>query len=179
MKNFGVVRRLAVGAILLSGAAFVSPAHADDVSEEQIAAAKATVQSLNLTLPFDRILPGVAERLKSELIQASPNFTDLITTTVDEKALALAPRRGDLEREVGRIYANTFTLEELKAITAFYHSDVGKKLLKDGPVATREMMKAADIWAAGISRDLAKEADAALEKQIGSQAKAAEPQPQQ
>ena len=172
MKNFGVVRRLAVGVILLSGAAFVSSAHADDVSEEQIAAARATIQSLNLTVGFDRILPNLAEQLKAQLIQASPNFTDAITTTVDEKALSLAARRGDLEREAARIYANAFTLDELKAISAFYQSDVGKKLLKDGPVATREMMKAADIWASGISRDLAKESDAALQKTLGAQVQA-------
>ncbi len=172
MKTFAATCRLAVGAVLLSSVALVSAARADDVSEEQIAAARATIQSLNLTNAFDRILPNLAEQLKAQLIQASPNFTDVITATVDEKALSLATRRGDLEREAARIYANTFTLDELKAISAFYQSDVGKKLLKDGPVATREMMNAADIWASGISRDLAKESDAALEKTIGSQAQA-------
>ncbi len=172
MKTFAATCRLAVGAVLLSGVALVSTARADDVSEEQIAAARATIQSLNLTIGFDRILPNLAEQLKAQLIQASPNYTDLITSTVDEKALSLAARRGDLEREASRIYAKTFTLDELKAISAFYQSDVGKKLLKDGPVATREMMKAADIWASGVSRDLAKESDAALQKTVGAQVQA-------
>ncbi len=89
MKTFAATCRLAVGAVLLSSVALVSAARADDVSEEQIAAARATIQSLNLTNAFDRILPNLAEQLKAQLIQASPNFTDVITATVDEKALSI------------------------------------------------------------------------------------------
>jgi hypothetical protein len=54
----------------------------------------------------------------------------------------------------------------LKAIANFYNSDVGKKLLRDGPVASRETNKAANIWAQGISRDLEKQANAELSKVI-------------
>ena len=82
------------------------------------------------------------------------------------KAFRLTPRRGDLEKEAALIYAKTFTLEELKTIADFYNSDVGKKLLRDGPVALREMGKAADIWGQGISRDLEKQSNAELSKVI-------------
>ncbi len=78
----------------------------------------------------------------------------------------MAPRRGDLEKEAALTYAKTFTVDELKAIADFYNSDVGKKLLRDGPVASRETAKAADIWAQGISRDLEKQSNAELSKVI-------------
>ena len=172
MIKFADLGRISAAAILVSGMAFVTAARADDLSEDQIKAARATIQSLQLTSQFDSILPTLAERLKAQLIQASPNFQDLISATVDQTALELAKRRGDLERESASIYAKTFSIEELNAITAFYNSDAGKKLLRDGPIATREMMKAADIWGAGISRDLANQSDVILEKQIGEQLKA-------
>ena len=35
--------------------------------------------------------------------------------------------------------------QELNDIAAFYNSDAGKKLLADGPIVTRELVKAADI----------------------------------
>lgn len=172
MTKFAGVGRIAAAAIFISGIALGTAVKANDVSEEHIKAARATISALGVTSQFDGILPNLAERLKAQLIQASPNFQDLITATVDEKALALASRRGDLERESAAIYAKTFSIEELNAITAFYNSDAGKKLIKDGPIATRELVRAADIWAAGISRDLAKEADTALETLIGEQMKA-------
>ena len=179
MNNFAGLGRLAAAVLLVSGVALGSVARAEDVSEEQLKAARATIDALGVTSRFDSILPTVAEQLKAQLIQATPNFQDVISTTVDGEALKLAARRGDLEKEAATIYAKTFTVEELKAIADFYGSDVGKKLLRDGPVAAREMMKAADIWGAGIQRDLAKESDTALEKELGDKLKATPADPAQ
>ncbi|OKP71387.1 hypothetical protein BTE77_25175, partial [Ensifer adhaerens] len=44
----------------------------------------------------------------------------------------------------------------------------GKKLLNDGPIASRELLKAADIWASGVSRDLTQEATKSLDEKVGS-----------
>ncbi|MFB2553643.1 DUF2059 domain-containing protein [Ensifer soli] len=161
------------GAGLSLAAAFaflcgVSTAGAQDVNAEQLKAARATIGALGATNAFDNILPNLAARLKNALIQESPNFQDVITSAVDEKAIGLAPRRADLENEAAAIYAKTFTVEELNAIAAFYNSPAGKKLLNDGPIAARELLRAADIWAAGVSRDLNTEVTKALEPTVGA-----------
>ncbi len=165
-KIAGLARAFATAAILLSVS--LPAVQAQDVTEDQIKAARATIAALGVTNSFDNILPNLAERLKNTLIQASPNHQELITATVDEKALGLAGRRSDLEREAAAIYARTFTIDELNAITAFYSSPAGKKLLNDGPIASRELLKAADIWASGVSRDLTNEATKSLDEKIGS-----------
>ncbi len=175
MINFKGFGRLAAGAILLSGLMATSAMSADAITPEHLKAARETLSAVKVTAPFDNILPSLAEQLKSTLIQSTPNFQEIINITVDEQALKLASRRADLENEAANIYAKTFTIEELKAITTFYTSPAGKKLLTDGPIATRELGKAADIWAAGISRDLAKEADTALEARIKAEAPVATP----
>lgn len=177
MVKFAGSGRTIAASLLACSAMFGATAHAQEVNEDQIKAARATISSLGVTDSFDNILPNVAEQLKGTLIQASPNYQDVITKTVDEKAIALAPRRADLEREAASIYAKTFSVEELNAISAFYGSEAGKKLLRDGPIATREMLKAADIWASGISRDLAAESDKALEASIGAAVRASQTQP--
>jgi hypothetical protein len=161
VNRFG---RVASAAIISSGLFFATVGQAADVTDEQIKIARGALDALGATTNFDNILPTIAEQLKSQLIQASPNYQEIISTTVDDQALALAGRRADLEKEAAAIYAKTFTEDELKAITAFYSSDAGKKLLKDGPIATRELFKAADIWASGIQRDMAKATDEALKK---------------
>ena len=107
-------------------------------------------------------------------LSASGSEVAYVAVTVDEKALALAPRRADLEKEAAAIYAKVFTVEEMDAITAFYTSPAGLKLLKDGPIAIRELSQAGDIWATGISRDMAKQSDDSLEAQIGEMEKKAQ-----
>lgn len=157
-------------AAALIGAAFFTPGVAsaqEEPSQEHIAAARATIDALGATDRFDAILPNAAARLKSTLIQATPNFEQQITDVVDATAIDLAGRRADLEREAAAIYARNFTQEELEAITAFYTSEAGMKLIEQGPQVTRELAQAAEIWANGIQRDLASQADATLEEQLG------------
>lgn len=160
----GIAFGALVAAGVLAGGAFA----ADGAKEPHLKAARAAINAIKVTNPFDNILPTIAIQLKNTLIQGSPNYEPLITETVDEQALKLAPRRADLEKEAAEIYAKAFTEEELNAIAAFYTSPAGQKLLKDGPLAIRELGKAGDIWATGISRDMSKATDDELEKKIGA-----------
>jgi hypothetical protein len=176
MIKFAGLGRFAAATVILSGVAFSSAVQAQEASPEQLKAARAAINAIGATTQFDNILPGLAERLKADLIQDSPNYQDAITAEVDKQALALAPRRADLEKEAALTYAKAFSVEELNAIAAFYSSPVGQKLLKDGPIASRETVKAADIWAQGISRDLQKQTSTELSKVIkAAPAPAADP----
>jgi hypothetical protein len=168
MHSFG---RIAAGALIAVGIA-AGAAKAQDITDAHLKAARAAMNAIRITEPFDAILPNIAGQLKSTLIQGSPNYEPLINETVDEEALKLAARRADLEREAAMIYAKAFTEQELNEIAAFYKSPTGQKLLKDGPIAIRELSKAGDIWATGISRDISKATDTVLETKIGAMQKA-------
>ncbi|MCR4266678.1 DUF2059 domain-containing protein [Nitratireductor sp. ZSWI3] len=133
----------------------VAQAGAQEISETHLAAARAAVSAIHATDDFDSVLPQAANALKSELINKNPDLVQLINTTVDEKAIELAGRRVDLEREAAQAYARVFSEQELKDISTFYQSPTGKKLLADGPIVTREVLKAGEIWRRGIARDLA------------------------
>jgi len=157
------LRSITLAAAFSAAMAAALPASAQDVSEEQIKAARAAISAIRATDPFDAILPEAAAALKATLIQKNPDMQDLIISTVDEKALSLASRRADLERESATIYARGFSIEELNAIAAFYNTAAGKKLLEQGPVLVREVARAADIWQRGVARDLAEEVGRTLE----------------
>ena len=161
MTKFAGFRRAAALAVIVAGS-MAAPLQAQEISEEHLAAAREAIASINATDRYDNILPGLAEGLKAQFIQASPNFQEQISAAVDEQALELAPRRADLEREAATIYAKAFTLDELKAISSFYATEAGKKLLTNGPLVSRELAKAAEIWANGISRDLNNQSTAVL-----------------
>ena len=180
MIKFAGFGRTLVATLIVS-AGLVGVAKAQEVTDEQIKTARSAIDAIGATSSFDNILPSLAMRVKSTFVQASPNHEAEINAVVDEQALSLAPRRADLEKEAATIYAKTFTQEELKAIADFYNSAVGKKLLADGPIATREVMKAAEIWAVGVDRDLRAESAKKLNPILGAAASAegGEAQPQQ
>ncbi|WP_309086611.1 DUF2059 domain-containing protein [Chelativorans sp.] len=151
-------------------------AGAQEVSEEHLKAARSAIDAINATDPFDGFLPEAAAALKAQLIQQSPNMVELINDTVDQKALELASRRADLENEAAAAYARIFSQEDLQNIATFYNSPTGKKLLQDGPIVTREVMQAAEIWRRGVVRDLSNSVVETLQAAAGIQApSAAEP----
>jgi hypothetical protein len=152
MTKFAVLGHATALAVIVASLAL--PVRAQEISEAHLQAARDAISSINATERYDNILPGLAERLKAQFIQATPNFQEQISQVVDEQALALATRRADLEQEAATIYAKAFTQEELQSISAFYATEAGKKLLSTGPLVARELTRAAEIWANGISRDL-------------------------
>ena len=171
--------KLALGlrrtAAILAASGFVaiaSQAYAQEISDTHLKAARDAITAVRATESYDMLLPAAAQMLKQELIQQNPDLTDLIVSTVDEKALALAARRADLEREAALVYARTYTEAELVSITTFYNGEAGKKLLSQGPIVAREVTRAADIWQRGIQRDLATEVGNHISQVVDAQVKA-------
>lgn len=167
----------AASVVCMAGQALAQGATANQSSaqafpETHLRAARAAVAAIRATDSYDAILPQAAQALKADLIRQNPNIEALISTTVDEKAIALAGRRADLEREAAMIYSRSFTEAELTSIANFYASDAGKKLLSEGPVVSRELVKAANIWQNGVARDLARDVGAHLNQVLGAQANA-------
>jgi uncharacterized protein len=166
------VRRLSAVLAASVIVATASPLFAQEISDAHLKAAREAVDAINATDMFDGILPAAAAALKSTLIEKNPDLQELITETVDRKAIEMAGRRADLEKEAGLAYARVFSAEDLNAIAAFYNSPAGKKLLADGPIVTREVGKAADIWQRGIVRDLADVVGKDLKATVDSRAQA-------
>lgn len=158
--RFGAVSALGLIAAL-------APAGAQDISESHTRAARQAISAIDATDQYDEVLPQAARALKGELIRKNPNLVDVINATVDEETLALVSRRADLEREAALAYARVFSEDELGAIAEFYESPAGQKLIEDGPIVTREVTEAAEIWQRGIARDLAQNVGEKIEAEAG------------
>ena len=142
---------VAVGALVATSA--VVPAQ--EIAESHLKAAREAVTATKASEPFDAILFTAAQELKKQLIQKDPNLSDKIVEIVDTKTLEMAPRRGDLEKEIATVFAKAFSEQELTEIANFYKTPAGQKFLSNNPIVVREMNGAVDIWQRGIARDLA------------------------
>ncbi len=155
IRPWQVLGRLAAAMILAS--AMSGTLLAQDVSEAHTEAARKAMVATGATERLDNILPGVAARVKTTLIQNRPDIEAEISATVDEVAITLAGRRGSLEEEVAKIYTQMFSEEELETITVFFSSETGNKFLSQTPFLFRSIDQASAVWSRGIARDLTKE----------------------
>jgi len=59
--------------------------------------------------------------------------------------------------EVAPLYDKYYTLEDLKAVNAFYETPSGQKILKTMPQLMQESMKLGQEWGARVGRKAAEE----------------------
>lgn len=133
MKFQNRIRRLAVACTAAALVSFSVPAFAQDVSDSHLKAARDAVASINATDAFDAILPQAAASLQASLIQKNPDLQELIGTTVSAKALAMASRRADLEREgyllaicTNKYEANSLSLIEALGLSGHFSANCGQ-----------------------------------------------------
>lgn len=149
-------------ALALTFSMLASVSFAQEYSASHIAKAREAIAATRATESFDSILINASGQLKNQLTANSPDQADKIAAVVDEEAIALASRRGDLELEAARIFAGAFSEEELGELATFFSTPTGAKYLSNTPILARELGKAARIWANGITRDLANNAQKKL-----------------
>ncbi len=150
-----IVRFFSVCAIVAPLSLAGGFATAQEYSKEHLDAAKSAMQATGATERLDAILPEVANFTKAGLIANRPDIESQISLIVDETAISLAERRGALENEVASIYAGAFSEDELKKIAEFFESEVGIKW-KSTAELLNKVDEAANIWQAGINRDMSK-----------------------
>ena len=155
-------------ALALALAITIVPAGAVLAQDADLATAREAVAATKATDSFDAILINASTQLKNQLTAANPDKADLISATVDEEAIALAARRGDLENEAARLFKTAFTEEEMREITAFYSSATGQKYLREVPILGRGLNEAARVWANGVTRDLQENVSKKLAAQSGN-----------
>ncbi len=129
-------------------------ASAQDLSESHLQAARDAVFLSDITVPFQVLLPRMAEQLKASLISSSPDERDKANLLVDTHVLALEPRFRDLEEEAARIFANNFSEIELKEISTFFGSTTGRKYLDTNAIRAGEVGAAAKVWDSYVTTEL-------------------------
>lgn len=115
---------------LLLGAFATLPAAAQEVSPEHLDAARKYVQLTDQSGIYEAALVQVAIESYRTLLPQNPEIAtplnDAITKTLDEYKL----KKSELFDQFARVYALSFTIEELNEIVAFYESPTGAKLTK-------------------------------------------------
>jgi hypothetical protein len=160
--------RILLRAALIGWAAIAfaaGPARADEITPEHLQAALDAVLSSKMANNYDNALPAISESVQSQLIRLRPDLYQKISEVVQNVALGLASRRSDLNNDVARVWANAFSEDELKAITAFYRSPAGQKFLQVGPKVAADSVQALKGWSDRVGEELMEKSREALKQE--------------
>jgi uncharacterized protein len=124
-----------VGALLLC---WISVAPAQSPSPDTMAAAHKLVDTLKLSDQFKAQLPVILLSIKPVVVQDRPEIErdyDAMTPTIAD---AYTPHFNAMVNAAATVYANNFTVDELREIEAFYRQPAGQKLLQKWQAITQQ-----------------------------------------
>lgn len=121
-------RRLLIICSILLFSTCVAPAQTP--SPEAMTAARSLVTTLGLSDQYKALLPVILLGLKPVLTQERPEMERAFDTVLPKVAEAYAPYYTAMVDAAATVYANNFTVDELREIEAFYGRPAGKKLLE-------------------------------------------------
>jgi hypothetical protein len=117
-------------AILAMSLAFgaVASAAAQEISPEQLALARKYVDLTNKAGIYEAVLVQTAQQTSKLFSQSNPDITDKIDAAIGKILETYTGKNDDLFNQFARVYATTFTEDELQQIVTFYESPAGQKL---------------------------------------------------
>lgn len=132
----------------------LGPARAQQPSAGAIALSKEVMEIKGAAKMFDPLVPGVVEQAKNLFLQTNPNLGKELNEVAATLRTEFGARRGELNEQLARSYAQRFTEQELKDTLAFYRSPLGKKLLMEEPAFVDQTMSLAQNWANKLSEEV-------------------------
>jgi len=129
-------RRLLIICSILLFSTCVAPAQTP--SPEAMTAARSLVTTLGLSDQYKALLPVILLSLKPVLTQERPEMERAFDAVLPKMAEVYAPYYTAMVDAAAAVYANTFTVDELRDIEVFYSRPAGKKLLEKSQVIAQQ-----------------------------------------
>jgi uncharacterized protein len=117
------------------------------VSPSAMQAARDLLAVKNVSQVYANAVPNIVERAKSQLLTNNLNYQKDLNEVAVTIAQQMAGREKEIGEQMAKIYANDFTEQEMKELTAFYKSPLGQKVLAQEPRSIQESMQFMNQWA--------------------------------
>jgi hypothetical protein len=146
--------RRAAAALALVFICWASPVPAQQPTPAAIATAKELLQAKGATNMFDPLIPGIIESAKNALLPTNPGLYKELNDVATLLRGQLAARRTEIIDEIARLYAQRFTEAEMKEVTAFYKTPVGRKFVSEEPAVIDAGLARTQAWSNKLSDEV-------------------------
>lgn len=155
---------LAAAAILALSLTFsvAAPAFSQEISPDQLALARKYVDLTDKAQIYEASMVMTADQTSKLLTQQNPEIAQQINDAIAKALEARKGKKDELFNQIARIYAVSFTTEELQQIVAFYETPAGQKLLTESFSINQDVQVVMSIWASNNGTDFVREVRATL-----------------
>ena len=131
-----------------------APATAQAPAPEAQAAAKELVETMRATDQLKLMMPMIMQQLKPMIVQGRPEVERDFDASLPLVIDAMSGRMGELVDAIAVIYAQNFSADELRQVSAFYRTPVGQKFLEKLPAITQQSMTVGQKFGQQLAGDM-------------------------
>jgi hypothetical protein len=142
-----------------------APSLAQEISPDQLALARKYVDLTNKAQIFEAILAQTAAQTSKLLSEHNPDITDKIDATIGKVLETYKGKSDELFNQIARIYAVSFTPDELQQIVTFYETPAGQKLATNAFDINRDAGKVMQVYAYNFGTEFVTKVRAELKAQ--------------
>jgi uncharacterized protein len=150
-RFFAAVRTVLVASAFIT---LLAPARAQQPSANAIALAKQIITVKGSANMFDPILPNLVDKTRAMLLQTNPMLSKDLNDVATKVRTEMSPRTSELLTEMAKLYAASFTEQELKDALAFYKSPVGQKISAAEPRILQQTFEVVNVWSDKIGEEI-------------------------
>jgi uncharacterized protein len=103
---------------------------------------------------YEPIVPGLIDRARGVFLQQNPMLGRDLNEVAGRLRAELAPRGAELMNEAAKLYAASFTEQELRDVLAFYKSPLGKKVITEEPAILDKSVQNIEAWASKLGDEV-------------------------
>jgi uncharacterized protein len=119
----------------------ISAGSAQTPSPDAMTAARSLVTTMKLPEQYKALLPGILLGLRRTLTQDRPEIESDYNSMKPMVEAAFAPYYTVMLNDVAAIYANNYTVAEMKEMEAFFRQPAGQKYLEKSAAVTLQTNK--------------------------------------
>jgi hypothetical protein len=150
-----LVRPLGCGLLVLALAVLSGPAPAQQApSANAIALAREIIAAKGSAKGFEVTGPSVIEHAKGLFLQTNPLLAKDLNEVAARLRTEYSRKLAEPLNEAAKVYAASFTEQELKDVLAFYKTPLGQKVISNEPAIFEKSMGQLDQWADKFSEEV-------------------------
>jgi hypothetical protein len=152
------LRAFILGLAIVAGAMAGPALQAQAPDRMKIVAAKEMMEVSGAAKQFDQVVPLMLDQLAKAFSQMAPGKDQEIRDAFDKLMPRFMQRKYELIDQIAALYAQEMSLEDIRAVVAFFRSPVGTRFADAQPKITRDSMALGQRWGEKLGMELQEEA---------------------
>ncbi|MBM3571995.1 MAG: DUF2059 domain-containing protein [Alphaproteobacteria bacterium] len=145
-----VVLALSLGVVLAS-----YDRHARAAEPEGKRLAIELLSTMNVAAQFDQIVPVIMQQMSKLLLSVNPSEEVQVTAILNDIAIPdMRARLPEMIDQIADLYVRVFAVDELKELSTFYATTLGRKLISVLPELQKASILIGARWGETVSRDV-------------------------